>query len=445
MKLGILFFGRKRPGFDPGWGREVEGDVKAWLAGTAYDALVHDPYVVDETTLDEAAEALRSAGVDVPVIIQPTMSDGRLALRFGQKWHGALVLWATPERVGATKVSACSLVGTHVFAANLRQHQRPFELVYGTPGEADTNEDFDQAVRAVYASGRLRRAKVGLLGYHAPGFVDMHADPFDLSLHLGAQLWHTDLQELFDRMDAVSPAALEQDGATMAALGLPMDEVAAADLVPSSRFYLAIKALFEEEDLDALAVREWPELSKRMDHWPYLAIARLLGDGLPIACEGDVDGAITSLLGCKLGLGPGHLTDWLAHDRETITLWHGGCAPIDLCDPIGSETGPRVARHFNSRTPAVVNAVLSADRPLTLCRIWRCDGEYHLMAQEVTTLEPKQRLAGTVGLVQVEGRNVREWFRELCFAGMPHHVIAFPGKRAALLLRFAQFSGIGVF
>ena len=49
--------------------------------------------------------------------------------------------------------------------------------------------------------------------------------------------------------------------------------------------------------------------------------------GFPIACEGDIDGTIGCLVGKLLGAGTVYLSDWLEHDKSTLTLWHGGMAP----------------------------------------------------------------------------------------------------------------------
>ena len=53
--------------------------------------------------------------------------------------------------------------------------------------------------------------------------------------------------------------------------------------------------------------------------------------GFPIACEGDVDGALGCLIGKLLGCGTVYLSDWLEHDKSTVTLWHGGMAPMQVC------------------------------------------------------------------------------------------------------------------
>jgi L-fucose isomerase-like protein len=56
----------------------------------------------------------------------------------------------------------------------------------------------------------------------------------------------------------------------------------------------------------------------------------LFAIGFPIACEGDIDGALGGLIGKLLGCGPVYLSDWLEHDSNTVTLWHGGMAPVQV-------------------------------------------------------------------------------------------------------------------
>jgi L-fucose isomerase-like protein len=442
MKAGILFFGRKRPGFDPDWGRQIERQVRETLEKSAYGVYLREEYVVDDDSLLAAVASCRAQGVDVLFVLQPTMSDGRLSVRLGQEWPGTIVLWATPERPDAEKVTACSLVGAHVFGANLRQAGHPVELVTGMPGDPFTMQEFDHAFRTAYARDRLRGAKIGLIGYHAPGFIDMHADPAALAAQPGCGLYHTGLHDLLDHMAAVEEKAALADAASVLESGMALQGVTQDDLPVNSRVYLAVKAILAEENLDAIAIREWPELPNLTGHWPYLAFSRLLDENTAIACEGDVDGAITSLTGCLLGFGPGYLSDWLAHDEETITLWHGGCAPAALCDPPGTPHAPVIARHFNSDKPAVINARLTPGKPLTLCRIWHCDGVCRMMAAEVNTLEPEKLLAGTTGLVELNSRHPNEWLRMLISEGMPHHVTAFPGRQAGLLRRFARLADI---
>lgn len=435
-KLGVLFLGRERPGFDPQWASEMERRVKEFLESSPYKTFPQQ--AVNDSSLREALVQCREAGCDALVVLQPTMSDGRLAPILAQQWESSIILWATPERPEGPMISSNSLVGTHIFASTLRQLHRPFEIVYGDPSVTRAREDLHEAIRVSVAARHLKRAKLGLIGYHAPGFIDMHADPFDLDSAFGAQMHHFGLQELLDNARALPEEAVREDVDRVREMGLPLEDVAAEDLPTNSRLYLAMRQMIEEENLDALAVREWPELPNVMGQWPYLAIVRLNMEEHPTAMEGDVDGALSCLVGELLGLGPAYLSDWLEHDHETVTLWHMGNAPLGMCEPVGSEYGPRLAKHFNIPKPMVINANLRAGQPVTLFRLWRCDGRYLLMAHDAETVAPKRHLMGTNAAAKIVDRNLYEWFGELCHAGMPHHVAVFRGHHQKLLRRFAR-------
>ncbi|NOY82282.1 MAG: sugar isomerase [Kiritimatiellaeota bacterium] len=442
IKLGVVFLRRKRPGFDPEWGAKMEELARTQLDSSRFACFIPEVRVVDDASLREALAACLKAGCDVLVALQTTMSDGRLAPVLGQVWPGPVVLWATPEKQEGAMISACSLVGAHTFAATLRQLGRPFELAYGMPGALDAVRELEDAVHVAYAVRRFRQGRVGLVGYHAPGFIDMHSDPFLLNRQLGVQHLHVGIREFLDRLNAIPDAEAARDAAAVQALGLPAPELEADDLHLASRFYLAMTTLMDEENLDALAVRDWTELSDGVGQWPYLGMARMSTEGRAVGCEGDVDGALSCLAGTALGCGAAYLSDWLEHDRTTVTLWHAGMAPFQLLEAVGSEHGPVIGRHFNNHNPAVVDGRLRAGVPLTIYRLWHCDGEYRMTTAEGESEAPRRELKGTNGLLRVEGRDVHAWFDRLLHAGLPHHPAVVEGRWGHRLRRFARQFGM---
>lgn len=443
IACGVLFLRRKRAGFDPEWGGRMEEAAREQLARAGFSVVIPDVRVVDDASLRAAVAACEQAKCDVLITLQTTMSDGRLAPVLGQLWDGTVILWATPEKQEGSMISACSLVGIHTFASTLRQLGRRFEIVYGMPGGDKTVAELREAVHTAYAVRRFRQARAGLVGYHAPGFIDMHADPFLMNRSLGAQLHHVSIKEFLDLMGTFGDGQVSADVDRTVELGLPLVDVATEELATASRYYLALESLIESESLDALAVRDWTELSDGVGQWPYLAMARLSSAGRAIGCEGDVDGALSCLLGWVLGCGTAYLSDWLEHDESTITLWHAGNAPFQVCHDVGTPHGPRVSRHFNNRNPAVVDARLRAPADMTILRLWHCDGAYWLTACDAESVPPRRELRGTNGLVRILDRDVREWFGDLCRAGMPHHVAVVLGHHAGLVRAFARQMGIG--
>ncbi|MFW6229260.1 MAG: sugar isomerase, partial [Alkalispirochaeta sp.] len=172
------------------------------------------------------------------------------------------------------------------------------------------------------------------------------------------------------------------------------------------------------------------------------ALARLVSEGFPIAMEGDIDGAICSRIAESAGIGPVYLSDWLEHDRDSITIWHTGAAPLQLSEPIGSPGGPRLGVQFNNKRPTVLESTIRADRPVTVFRLWRYDGEYHMTALEGRTEKPKRELMATNGRFVTDAVDVRDWFEEMVQVGMPHHLCVIPGHHGDTLRRVARMSGM---
>jgi L-fucose isomerase-like protein len=436
-KLGIIFLGRRRPGFDMDWGRRQEEKTRTWLR-QKFALFEPAEKAIDDPSLRRAVSACAAEGVDALVLLQTTMGDGRLAPTLAQLWPDPLVLWATPEKPDGDMISSCSLVGAHAWASTLRQMGHSFEVVYGDPDAPATRRQLKDVVRLAATARNLRSTRLGLVGGQAPGYFTMGADPFTVHHGLGTQVQTFSLLEFANAVNGLSDEVVAEDVAKVKALGLPHKDTSDADLPMASRLYLAMRSFLDTECLDAMTIRCWPELPNTFGQWPYLGIARLVNEGRAVACEGDADGALSAWIGESLGLGRCYLTDWLEHDEETITLWHGGTAPMSLSPPVGEPGGPRIARHFNIKKPAVVEATLRENMPITILRFWRSDGTYYLTAREGQTIKPKRHLMGTNALARLDKQDPRAWFDELCHAGMPHHVAVFEGHAAEMLKRFAR-------
>ena len=146
-KLGLIFIGRKRPGFDQEWGRQMEERVRLCLKKTQLAVFEPGEKTVDEESLRRTMDACHAAQVDAIVLLQTTMGDARLSQTLAQRWPDPVVLWATPERPDGDMISSCSLVGAHCWASVLRQMGHSFEVVYGDPDTPETQQHLTAAVR----------------------------------------------------------------------------------------------------------------------------------------------------------------------------------------------------------------------------------------------------------------------------------------------------------
>jgi L-fucose isomerase-like protein len=443
--IGVIMFGRKRPGFDQEWSTKVRHkcmDTFKVLGYTVVGADADAP-VSDDEGIHAALDAIYTAKCEAIVIIQPSISDGQFAFTIGQRWQGPLVLWATPERPGDGDVSSCSLVGTHLWASICKQAGFPFEFVYG-----DGDKIKDELVTTIDIAAaifRLKHAKVGVIGIHAPGFIDLAADPFLIARTFGLQMQSFSVPQFIDRVQAHEEPRLKDDIVVAAKYGLKMgnkSEPAHELMSVNSRFYLSLVDMMKESGLAGISLQCWPDLPNKIGQWPYFAVSRLLAEGKAISIEGDVDGAIGSIVSNFLGMGPGFLTDWLEHDDDKIWFWHPGMAPLDMCQEMGGVSEPTLGDHFNGKAPFVVDGPLLVDGPVTVVRLWRCGDRYHLTAFSGTAIEPEKKVSGNSLLVAVEGGGVNKRFTELLYEGMPHHVTLYYGSHVERLKRVARLCNI---
>lgn len=443
-RVGVLMFGRKRPGFDQDWSADIRRRCREALDGLGLEVIGADGVVLDDETVHAVLDNINSAGCTALIVIQPSLADGQYALTVSQRWRDPVILWATPERPGDGKVSSCSLVGQHLWASILRQANHPFEFVYGAPEEVAA--ELHEAVALTSTVQRLRRSKVGMVGTHAPGFLDLAADPFAIRRSFGLQLHPLSLPQFIERVRAVPEDAVRADLERIRMLGLretganaaPSDEL----LAMNARFYVALHYLMAEASLDAVAIQCWPEIPNILGQWPYFAVSRLSAEGNAVSIEGDVDGAIGSLFGRFAGMGPGFLSDWLEHDQNTIFFWHPGMAPLDMCNAAGCQDEPSLGEHFNGARPFVVNGPLRVESSITISRFWRCDGRYHATAFEGRAIPPRRVISGNSLLVEVQGGNVPARFERLIHEGLPHHVTVHFGRHAAKYRKLSRILGL---
>ena len=441
MKVAVFFIGRKRPGFEPAWGAYIEKEIRSQLEQSPFEPLFFGP-LTDEKEMAESIIGCYKADVETIIISQPTMGDGNLWSILFSDWYGGVIVWATPENPQNPKVSACGLVGAHNWVSGMAQAGMPPYLVYGMPGKAKTVRDLNNAIYGSSAAAKLRQTRVGLIGDHAPGFLNMAVDAAAMLQLLGARLRRFGLHEFFTLIRSYSDVVVTADRRKAEALGLPVrNDVMISDDAwnLSSRFYLAIRELVEAENWDAVALRCWPEIPNEFGIWCYLAVARLASDGINICEEGDVDGALGCLLAKALGCETAaYNSDCLEYDDDSILLWHGGATPWEMCQPMGTPEGPTLNVHYNTGKPITIDAELLYGMDVTLFRFWRMGNRYSLAIGEGKVEKPPRFIEGCAGTVRISGGGVNRFFLDVCNLGMPHHVVVMKGHYGIQLRQFAE-------
>jgi len=211
----------------------------------------------------------------------------------------------------------------------------------------------------------------------------------------------------------------------------------AEDVLESMKVYTALKIIIEEKLLDSVAIGCYPHLMGKV-----CLSASLLGEeGIPIACEGDVNGALGMMILSWLTSEPVHNTDLLnpVPEDNAIVFSHCGSGGFSL------------AKSKDEITLAPVRLMdrglccLFTAKPgeVTLLNIVPTIDSYKMAVLEGTALETDMVFPGNPLKVQFKSdyRDILSWIID---EGLGHHWMAVYGLHKDAITDLAKMVGCGI-
>lgn len=196
---------------------------------------------------------------------------------------------------------------------------------------------------------------------------------------------------------------------------------------------IAVKQLMEENNCSVGAFECWSAFPALIGVCPCVVLGEMADAGLPLACEEDINGAITMaiLRACSLYEDVEFLADLTIRHPENDNaelLWHCGPFPYSL-----------KKEDSKARLIAGQESFELKQGDLTVCRFDELNGEYYLFAGEAkTTTGPDT--TGTY--VWMETDDWMRWEEKLMFGPYIHHLGVCYGKYLPVLREAARYLGL---
>lgn len=398
-------------------------------------------------TPDGLATAHEAVDLDADLLFHvcATFSDASPARELYRDARRPIVLWAfrEPGEVG-DRLWWNSLCGANLMGHALVRDGHDVRLVYGNPDEPAVREVLERALAgelppratlpassgerapsstARAALDRLRGRRIGAVGDGPTGFTPSEYDTEQLRSLFGLEVAPRSLDGLLTTIRDV-PVHLREREREAATEWQP--SIAVLDAAEVDRFAattVALRDWRDEEHLDALAIRCWPEFPTELGVMPCSALSRLADEHVPTQCERDVHGAATMLLLAELGAEPTYLVDTVdvVPEDNVVRFWHCGAAATQLAnDPedatqwVHANRKIGVAGNFALRSGRVVACRLTEDpsRP----------GALRLLIAAGTALEAPNRFQGNTADVRLDTDAI-EFVTSLVTGGFPHHTV----------------------
>ena len=325
-----------------------------------------------------------------------------------------------------------ALCGTQQVTACLKPLGSPALTVFGP---IEKGADLERALtflRAAALFQRLRRARIGLAGQRVRGMSEAAVNELALKKTMGPRIVPVDMVGLLNN----ARAALQAEKQTLwsqvkSSAGVVKVPDAAGQL--ASGMTLAIRQVVQQESLSGLAFGCYPDFMG----YACLAASLLADDGVPIGCEGDVNGVVGMLMLNLLTGQPVHNTDWLdPMPDESVVFTHCGCGSYALAERRQDITLAPV-RLANQ---GVCSLFPAKPGPVTLINLMPSGDGYQLALMEGEALPAQMVFPGNPLRVKFQPpvREIIAWIHD---EGIGHHWMAGYGHVAAEIKDWAAITG----
>jgi len=373
-----------------------------------------------------AGEKLAVSDVDAIVLALACWCEDYLALDLLGYSDAPLLLWSLPG------METGALCGAQQLSSYLKQLEHPYCCVFGAIADGDEMAKAISFCKAAALKRRLRRGRVGIAGHRPAGMTEVAANEFALKKAVGPRVMPLDLPQLLQRATEIedAPARKAWEQLSSRAGKCKVDGATGLD---SMKVYLTIKELVETKRLDALTVGCYPHLMGRV----CLAASLLADEGIPLGCEGDVNGAVGQLMLALLTGQPTHNTDWLEPLEDgSVVFTHCGSGSFTLAEKTGDITLDSV-RLMGQGVCALFPA---RPGPVTLVNLMPCGDGYQLTVLEGQALSTEMVFPGNPLRVQFDKPTPQliDWIHD---EGVGHHWMAGYGHVGRELKLWAMLTG----
>ncbi len=416
-----------RPGRE-GWLRERVLPALASVAEVRFTRAVSRRDEVERLVAEFEAEQF-----DALLVMHLTYSPSGHALPALKRTRLPIIVWNTQElaRIDANLDQAAlfenhGVHGTQDLCSVLVRSGVSFEYVTSHLSDQNGLKRLSDYFTAAAAAGGLRRARLGLLGYPFPAMGDLAVDLTHLAGTLGCCCQPLSLPEYHRRAASADAELVEVLKSEYRAAYDVADDLTDADLDATARAELALRSMTADLRIDALSYQflAFGE-DERTVTLPFVAISRMMGEGVGFAGEGDVVGAAGSWLLNRLQP-PASFSEIFTIDfaGNGLALSHMGEANVAMARrdrrvPLVARPQPIVPTQ--ARQLALVTSFEPG--PATLCALTLALGSrWRLIASELH-IEDFGPVAGMcVPHCKVRNhRDVRDWLTAYAKLGGPHH------------------------
>ncbi len=431
LDTSILYLPIGRKTFDLETGERYRQQSSKWLADNCHTVYQPDGIVTSVEELEEFLESVRHQDIDTVLYQSVTFADGEFMMKVLDYFKQPVIVWSVREPEVGGRLRLNSLTGGNSTSNVLRNQEHPFSFCFGNPDESALHQRLSRQLAVNRVIHRLKQLKIGVVGEHPPGFFFSGVNENELMDAFGVKLQKIDLHEAFAR--CVELPEEQWSGVLQEAekqvLGLNKTDHSVQRF---AQFTAYVKQVIEESQIEALAVRCWPDFFNELGAAACSTLSHFTESGIVSSCESDINGSISMFILRELSGGKAPYLGDLVHvneEQNSVVFWHCGAAAYSLAHPAkGAQSGV----HPNRQMGLTMEFGLKPGK-VTIFRVSHTPQGYRLLVTKGEALDTPKRFNGTSVEVALAS-NVTETLYELMEEGFePHFALIYDDVMDALI------------
>lgn len=260
----------------------------------------------------------------------------------------------------------------------------------GVLGETESEEvrkQISDFCFAASAASRLKRSRIGLVGYTSMSIYTGTFDHIFMRSKIGPEIKQIDSYTLINLAESMGLKAKQKVIEEYQKVARIHEEVSQEFLLKSAGIYLALQELVKD-DLDAINVKCQYEFSKEYKMVPCVPLSLLADKGVVASCEGDILNTVSMLILYYLTGQTVTYGDCMNHIGNVVKLSSCGFLPFSL-----GEKGTQLIRNFMPH-PGFTGIQSSFTMPpgqVTVMRLIEDLCDYHILCFTGTGLKTELR------------------------------------------------------
>ena len=442
--MAALFLPFGYPGYPDKAVREHIADSEKYLTEIGVDFISAEP-IINLADCAPAKEIASSGNWDFVIVLISTWIEAPNVMNV---LYGAgienkpLLLWSHDniwdENEKCTISFGC-LASAGVMRETFEEFGFRFRFVIGNPGDEKLTKEVLAFNAAAKTLAKLRNARLGMLGYVSMGMYTGLGDHIKVKKLLGTEIVHVDNYTVLAHLDEPSEADKADVIGRLKSEWSIKAGVEDALLDKTAAYYLQMKKIIKEQELDSLTAKCQYEMSIDYGFTPCVALS-LLGEELPCSCEGDIYLMLSQMILSFIADRPSTYGDMLSVLKDGMICAACGFAPKCFLN----SDKPEIDKHTALYSGMLITTSFKP-QPVTVIRLANSgDGfKLHLIKGHTEELKGFHEIdcptyAGSV--IRFDNKSAEDFKDEL----MSQHYAIVSGDWTDALKDFCRITGIEV-